>query len=322
MSDPQTDKMLSQLRTLALLTQTELQLSTVRQAQARTPDVRRALARGADEARARATRIDEAIRRLGGAPDVVGPAVGRLAAALRTGVEQAQPLSEALLAELALRHQLHDRSRYLRVLAANAQDTQVVRLAERLEAAHAAAIERLTTVLAEEAVGGPTDLRPTPAQLVAGTALRLTSLPARTLAERVNDIFEQVRSDGTRLVEAVDRARRTAIDVRDGAAEVVSAGRDAMLARAERVARRDGADTTAATVHDLRRATGSLDQAELPVRGYDRLNATAAIAAAQRLDDPADVRTLMAYEQAHKGRAGVLGALRSHLGTLASSALG
>jgi hypothetical protein len=50
-------------------------------------------------------------------PDVVSPAVGRLAAVLKATVEQAAPIGEALLQDLQLEHQLLDRATYLKVLA-------------------------------------------------------------------------------------------------------------------------------------------------------------------------------------------------------------
>jgi hypothetical protein len=58
--------------------------------------------------------IEEATREHGGVPDVLGPFLGRAAAAVKALTEQAQPFDEALLDDLALENQLLDRARYLK----------------------------------------------------------------------------------------------------------------------------------------------------------------------------------------------------------------
>ncbi|GCE43776.1 hypothetical protein Rhow_008074 [Rhodococcus wratislaviensis] len=96
--------------------------------------------------------------------------------------------------DLTLEHQLLDRARYLKVLAAATQRTEIEALAFRLITAHSATMDWLTIVLAlliayfhmwqrdrtvradegdaEDALGGPAALRRTPLQAVAGTAVR------------------------------------------------------------------------------------------------------------------------------------------------------
>src|SRR3954452_16414926 len=100
------NKIINQLRSLALLTQTEEQVARTRISQARTDAVRRELTQNADNAAARSIEITEQLRALGGVPDVVTPAVGRLSAALKATFEQAAPLEEALLGDLQLEHNL------------------------------------------------------------------------------------------------------------------------------------------------------------------------------------------------------------------------
>src|ERR687884_489684 len=125
------------------------------------------------------TKIINQLRALGGVPDVVTPAVGRLSAVLKATFEQAEPLEEALLQDLQLEHQLLDRATYVKVLAEKAELPRVRQLAERLITAHEATVEWLTVVMAEEALGGPAALQPTPAQRVAGTAVRAANAPYR-----------------------------------------------------------------------------------------------------------------------------------------------
>ena len=117
-------KIINQLRALVLLTQTEEQVARTRISQARTDAVRRELTQNADNAAERTLEITEALRSLGGVPDVVTPAIGRLGAILKATFEQAAPFEEALLSDLQLEHQLLDRATYLKVLADQAERDQ------------------------------------------------------------------------------------------------------------------------------------------------------------------------------------------------------
>ena len=117
-------------------------------AQARTDAVRRELNQNADHAAERTQAITDQLRALGGVPDVVTPAIGRLSAVLKATFEQAEPLEEALLQDLQLEHQLLDRATYLKVLAEKAELPKVRQLAERLITAHSATVEWLTAELA------------------------------------------------------------------------------------------------------------------------------------------------------------------------------
>src|SRR3954464_3312328 len=144
-------KILNQLRALVLLTQTEEQVARTRVAQARTDAVRRELNQNADHAAERTAALPEQLRALGGVPDVVTPALGRLAAVLKATFEQAEPLEEAPLQDLQPEHQPLHRPPSPQVLAEQAELPKVHQLAERLVTAHEATVEWLTVVLAEEA---------------------------------------------------------------------------------------------------------------------------------------------------------------------------
>ena len=151
MTTPDTSALLAQLRAVLDLTHTEIQIAETRVAQARTEAVRRELTQNASNGRARTEAIEAAIRELGGYPDVIGPFLGRAAAAVKALTEQAEPFDEALLGDLALEDQLLDRARYLKALAVAAKQPEIESLASRLITAHSATVEWLTTVLAEEA---------------------------------------------------------------------------------------------------------------------------------------------------------------------------
>ncbi|WP_214367829.1 ferritin-like domain-containing protein [Pseudonocardia sp. H11422] len=231
-------------------------------------------------------------------------------------------MDEALLSDLALEHQLLDRARYLGALAEAAGESGVRRLAERLVTAHTATVDWLTTVLAEEALGGPTALRPTPLQRVAGGVTRAVNLPARVAVEGVNRALHTVNQTGQdardKVGEYAGRVRRLG----SGTREVLFAGRDAALQRAETVACRDGAGDTATTVHEARRDLGSLTVGEPPIRRYDELSVQEAVAGIKKLDRTDDINAVLRYEEAYKNRSGVVSAAHTRYAALAKEAAG
>ncbi len=310
--------LIAQLRAVLDLTNTEIQVAETRVTQARTDAVRRELSENAANGRDRAESIEAAIRNLGGTPDVIGPFFGRAAAAVKALTEQAQPFDEALLGDLALEHQLLDRARYVKALAVAAKESDVEALATRLMTAHAATVDWLTTVLAEDALGGPAALRRTPLQAAAGTAIQLINVPVNWSVRSLDKAVETVRATPIAFSEMVNRGRR----VSDVAAKTVSASRDAALETAEKVIRDGGAAQAADLLHNVRSATGVLDQGELPIDGFDELNVTEAVNAIKALTGPADVRTILAYEEAHKGRQGVISAAQTRVAHIAQEVVG
>ncbi|MGY1771055.1 ferritin-like domain-containing protein [Blastococcus sp. SYSU D00813] len=315
-------KIVNQLRALVLLSQTEEQVARTRVAQARTDAVRRELVQNADNAAERTRLITEQLRALGGVPDLVTPAIGRLSAVLKATVEQAAPLEEALLTDLQLEHQLLDRATYVKVLAQKAGLPGVEQLAERLVAAHRATVEWLTVVLAEEALGGPAALVPTPFQRVAGTAARAANAPVRFVANRVNEVLDsaqQVREEAEgKLGEVAGKASSLTGAVR----ETLTVGRAAALRRAERIARREGNRDAADTARAAREELGDVTADELPIKGYDSLSTADAAKAAKELRSPHDIRVVIRYEETHKNRSSVVSAAQVALAAVAKEAVG
>ncbi|WP_407107968.1 ferritin-like domain-containing protein [Rhodococcus aetherivorans] len=318
MTKTDTATLLTQLRALLDLTNTEIQVAETRIPQARTDAVRRELTENAANGQARAEAIERTIRELGGLPDVIGPFVGRAAAAVKAMAEQAQPFDEALLGDLALEHQLLDRARYLKALATAAQAPAVVGLADRLITAHSATVEWLTTVLAEDALGGPAALRRTPLQAAAGAAVRIVNLPVTWSARGIDRAIDAARSTRPALGALLARGAHAG----DVATKTLTASRDAALETAERITRREGADGTARAIHTARSATGILTAEELPIPDYDSLNVSQAVAAVKELTEPADVRAIVAYEEAHKNRHGVVSAAQTRLAAIAQEVVG
>jgi len=317
-----TAKITHQLRALVLLTQTEEQIARTRIAQARTDAVRRELTENADHAAERTKAIAEQLRALGAVPSVITPAIGRLSAMVKATFEQAAPLEEALLQDLQVEHQLVDRATYLKVLAEQAELPEVGDLAERLITAHTATVEWLTVVLAEDAMGGPTALQPTPLQRVAGTVAHAANVPYRFVANAVNETLTSVQqrrehAEG-RLSEVAGRAGQLGNAVR----ETMAAGRGASLRQAETEARREGNEDAAETARATREELGDVSPDELPIPDYDTLSTQAAIAAVKELSTPHDVNVVIRYEETHKNRSNVASAAQTRLAALAKDAVG
>ncbi|GAC84134.1 hypothetical protein GP2_018_00570 [Gordonia paraffinivorans NBRC 108238] len=325
-----------QLRAILALTHTEIQVAETRHAQARTDAIRKELAQNAENARKRADLIEGALRERGGLVDVIRPVLGRVGAVTKTLLEQAQPLDEALLDDLALEQRLLARATYLKALATGQEDAHLVELADGLVTAHTATVEWLTTVLAEEALGGPTALRRGPSQWVSGLAARALTAPAvgaswaldRTaeIARQIPDPITLVRN---RFATAVDEATEAASRAGDAlgnagtaVSKTVAAGRDAALEAVEESARENGADGAADALHQLREFTGTVDAEDLPVEGYADLNVNDAIAAVKELDTPQDLRVTLAYEETHKNRQRVVSAIEIRFADLAKELVG
>ncbi|AYF72804.1 ferritin-like domain-containing protein [Nocardia yunnanensis] len=318
MSTRDTTTLLTQLRAVRDLTNTEVQIAQTRIAQARTEAVRRELTENAEHGRARVQAIESVIRDLGGVPAVVGPLFGRLLALFKALGEQSRPFEEALLGDLSLEHQLLDRSRYIKALATDAQRKDVVALAERLIEAHTATVQWLTTVLAEDALGGPAALRRTPAQIVTGTAVKLANIPASWSAHGIDRVLDTFRS----VPPALEELRARGEHAGEVAAKTLSASRDAALQTAEQVTRREGARQTADALRSVRTATGVLEPGELPIEDYDELNVSQTVSAVKELESPSDLRAILAYEEANKNRHGVVSATQTRLAAIAPEITG
>jgi DNA-binding ferritin-like protein len=316
------NKLINQLRALVLLTQTEEQVARTRISQARTDAVRRELTQNADNAAARTLEITEQLRAIGGVPDVVTPAIGRLSAVLKATFEQAAPLEEALLTDLQLEHQLLDRATYLKVLAEQAGQTKVRSLAEKLITAHEATVEWLTVVLAEEAMGGPAALVATPLQKVAGGVARAVNAPARFMANTVNNAVNTVQHAGDETSERFGAVANRASALTGAVRETLSAGRSASFRRAEQIARREGNNDAAKAAKSAREELGDVSAAELPIKNFDQLSVADAVKAIKQLKTAHDINVVIRYEETHKGRANVASAAQTQLAALAKEAVG
>jgi len=159
-------------------------------------------------------------------------------------------------------------------------------------------------------------LRRTPLQ--AGATVRLVNTPVTWSARGLDRALDTVRTTPPALNQLLNRGARAG----DVAVKTLTASRDAALETAEQVTRRQGADTVADAIHSARAATGVLEPEELPIDDYDQLNVNQAVAAVKELTEPGDVRVIVAYEEAHKNRHGIVSAAQTRLATIAHEVVG
>jgi hypothetical protein len=189
---------------------------------------------------------------------------------------------------------------------------------ERLEAAHTATVEWLESSLADLAAGQPAKLRPTTAQSRdGGSPASRPARPRTGSTARWPRSARRSTASGTpratcptarNAVGAVGRLQRLDRDTN----QVLTAGRNPALNRAEEVLREDGNDRVAEVVHETRSSLGVLRVDELPIPGYDTLNVGMASNAIEELADVHDVEVVLTYERAHKGRTSVTWAAEAH----------
>lgn len=129
--------------------------------------------------------------------------------------------------------------------------------------------------------------------------------------------MDAARTTPSKLSELLGRGAH----VGNVAAKTLSASRDAALEAAEGVTRDEGAETAADAIHAVRATGGILDVSELPVDDYDTLNVSESVAAVKELIEPSDVRTVLAFEEAHKNRHGVVSAAQTRLAAIAKEVI-
>jgi hypothetical protein len=151
---------------------------------------------------------------------------------------------------------------------------------------------------------------------------RVVNVPSRYAVERVNRTVDSVQQSTEQALDRLGNVPDKASALTDAVRDVVLAGRNASLQRAERVARREGDRSTAKAVRQTRRDLGVLSASELPVKNYDQLSQSDAIAAVKKLTDVADVRAVVAYEENNKTRSSVVSAGQTRVAALAKEAVG
>jgi hypothetical protein len=314
------------------MTAFEQSIATVRRVQAASSEIATELAENAKKSAERQALLAGAVKQVGGVPDVVGPLLGKAGAFLQTQLNQVQTLQGALLGDLALEHQLRERARYARTLAESLGYSQVIPVLDRLEVAHTATIEWLETRLAEVGRTGTSALEATPLQAVVTAARRFAGAPLGFAATGINRVGGLVQRFGGKaddvLDSAVGAAKGAAATVATKAGDAATKAGDAAGSAAGKVA------DTAADVYptegsvqpavDEFGAVGSLndntgvepDGVHAPFPGYDKLSGDRVMAHVAESTDLPDLQVLLAYEEAHKNRKGVVQAVETRLAEL------
>jgi hypothetical protein len=317
----QNAELITQLNTLLRLTSHEAATARVRVSQATSDATRKELLENAQNCDLRADSLRQAVRDLGGAPDVLGVALGKAAAAAKLPFEQTMPLTEALLTDLALEHQLFDRARLVKVLAADADAPELVALAERLENAHGNTIQWLFTVLSETALNGPAALAPTPMQAAATTARNAATFAGSVAATGVNKVVETATSITEKVQESTTNAVVSNVGrlmtLAGSAKQIARVGRDATLAETEKQAAKELGRDKASAVHHVREHLGAVNADELPIKGFDALTVKDAANRIAQLPTADDVQVVLTYEKANKNREAVAEAATKRVRDLA-----
>jgi len=370
------DMLVSELQNLLRLTAFEQTIATVRRAQAASTPIAEELRANAQKSGERSQLLQEAVRQVGGVPDVVGAALGRAGAFLQTQLNQVQTLQGALLRDLALEHQLRERTRYARTLAESLGYAQVLPVLDRLETAHTATIAWLETRLDEVGRTGTSALQATPVQLAVGTFRKVAGAPFAVFAASVNrgtslltrgaqtaaqtagsaaqtavgtaedvaqraagtagDVAQTAASTAGDVVQtaagatadvvssAAGGVAQAADTLADAAADGAQAAGDAVTSAAETTA--DAATTAADRTADAAQAATEqvidltdIDEQKAPFAGYETLSGDSVMRHVRDSDDVDHLREILAFEQAHKARKGVLGALQERLGQLSGA---
>ena len=381
------DMLVSELQNLLRLTAFEQTIAAVRRSQAATTSIAEELRANYAKSVERGQLLQDAVRQAGGVPDVVGSALSKAGAFVQTQVNQVQTLQGALLGDLALEHQLRERTRYARTLAESLGYFQLIPVFERLDTAHTATIEWLEARLTEVGRTGTSAIQATPLQALVGAGRKVAMLPfgvfaatvnrgtsllhrgastatgavtsaagtaadtareglqtaARTAGEAAETTVETVTNAASTAAGAVaDGASSAASTVAEGAqtaAETVSQGAsaaaEAVGSGAQTAARAtsQAAESTGEAVEGAARATEQATQTEVeqvldltevdeekpPFAGYASLSGDSVMRHVRDSEDVEHLREILAFEQAHKNRKGVVGALNERLTDLAGA---
>jgi bacterioferritin (cytochrome b1) len=326
--------LVSELQQLLRMTAFEQSIATVRRVQARSTDIAEELAANAEKSGERLALLAGAVKQVGGVPDVVGPLLGKAGAFVQTQLNQVQTLQGALLGDLTLEHQLRERARYARTLAESLGYSQVIPVLDRLETAHSATIEWLETRIAEVAKTGTSAIEATPIQAAVTTARKLLHAPFGVAEAGVNRVGGLVQRFGGKADKAVEKVVESAVDqVKDAAEDVAETASDVVAAVATSGKKAtDDADVypsaqgTVEVAVDEFGAVGSLtdntgvepDGVHAPFTGYEKLSGDRVITYVNESTDLPDLQVLLAFEEAHKNRKGVIQAVEARLADLGS----
>jgi bacterioferritin (cytochrome b1) len=155
---------------------------------------------------------------------------------------------------------------------------------------------------------------------LAGTAADAASSAADTAADVTSGVADTAAGA---IGSAADTAAGAASSAADTAAGAANSAADATTSAADTAAEatKSAAETAEEITHEVLDLTGGDDvsDAKPPFAGYERLSGDSIMRHVDDTEDIDELRTLLAFEQAHKARKGVLKAAQSRLSNLAAS---
>jgi hypothetical protein len=147
-------------------------------------------------------------------------------------------------------------------------------------------------------------------------------LPRRYATETVNRTVEGVQQTTEQTRVRLSTMAGKTSQFTGAVRETIAVGRNASLERVERIARSQGNNDAAHTVHQTRRDLGALNAEELPIEDYDALTVADAVKAVKELSHVDDVRAVIAYEEAHSNRSRVISAAQTRVAAIAKQTVG
>lgn len=318
MVDPRTAVLARELHVLHDLTVQESLVARIRRLQARDAGTKAEFADNAADATDRAGALKDALSALGTPPDVAAPVVGAALALLRAQLDALRSPSGALLGDLAMENSLLAHARFVRQLAEGLDLDDIVALSERLEASHAETLSWVEERLAEVASGTKPVVRPLPPQLAVAAVQSAAMTPVLLAGRFLARVRPGVRAAGERAgqvagaVASVGSSVGTGISSRAGRSTGQAPVGDGDMSVDDEIALDDE------QVVDLTAVEAPAEH-DLPIKEYHRLSGDTVMRHVDDMTDPVELAQVLAFEQAHKARPGVVDALQGRIDKLASA---
>ncbi len=164
-------------------------------------------------------------------------------------------------------------------------------------------------------------------QSAASSAGDAASSVAGTVEQAASTVEKGAERAATRVEDVAEQAATTVEDVAGQAASTVERGAQQVAETVEQGAEQvaetaeQAAEHAAEVTSEVLAASGGddVEDDKAPFAGYDRVTGDSIIRHAADTEDVEELRTLLAYEQAHKARKGVLKAAQDRLTELSAS---
>lgn len=206
--------------------------------------------------------------------------------------------------------------------AASTATAEVIDLTDRAAGAAGNAAQAATGA-AQQAAGTVTQAAEDAAGVVTEVAQDATDAASQTVQGAAWTVAETAQDTAGAVTDTAQDAAGAVTETAQEAAQTVGtaaqSAADATASAADSA--ESAADKAAQTTHEVLEQTGGDlgDDVKHPFAGYERLTGDSIMRHVDDTEDVEELRTLLAFEQAHKARKGVLGAAQARLAELAAS---